>query len=216
MVGAPTYAGFNAAYQNTLPAIDALTQLHPDDPRCEPFMQTLRDGLAVMEQHTEEMVNMLYEVDVYMAPSTAQSVAGFNPQEALAHVSDLFHVRRSTHPELPSRATGEARGVCRLHLRRDHAARVCDKLAQTGCGGARAQARDGRPCRFVGEFWLRTTTAGLSSGRPAQCSLRIAGWYPPVLPHAPGGTGRPTQVLHPRYHQACSCAQCPRCSSRLR
>ena len=38
------------------------------------------------------MMNMLYEVDVYMTPSSVQNAAGFNPQEALTHVSDLFHV----------------------------------------------------------------------------------------------------------------------------
>lgn len=56
-------------------------------------MQMLRHGLDGMEEQTQAMMNMLYEVDVYMAPSTVQNAAGFNPQEALAHVSDLFHVR---------------------------------------------------------------------------------------------------------------------------
>ena len=80
-------------YQRTLPAVDLLATLHVDDPQCEPLLQTLREGLTAMEGYTEQMVNMLYEVDVYMAPSTTKSAAGFNPQEALAHVSDLFHVR---------------------------------------------------------------------------------------------------------------------------
>ncbi|WFC95496.1 hypothetical protein MBRA1_002144 [Malassezia brasiliensis] len=83
--------GFNNVYQQTLPAVDALAPLHPDDPQCEPLLQVLRDGLTAMEGHTEQMVNMLYEVDVYLAPSATQSAAGFNPQEALSHVSDLFH-----------------------------------------------------------------------------------------------------------------------------
>lgn len=97
MVGASAYAGFNNIYQQTLPAVDALAPLHPDDPQCEPPLQVLREGLAAMEGYTEQMVNMLYEVDVYMAPSATQSAAGFNPQEALAHVSDLFHVRCPRH-----------------------------------------------------------------------------------------------------------------------
>ncbi|WFD00753.1 hypothetical protein MYAM1_003505 [Malassezia yamatoensis] len=84
--------GFNDAYQKTLPAADALGSLHVDDQQCEPLLQCLRDGLTAMEGYTEQMVNMLYEVDVYMAPSAAQSAAGFNPQEALSHISDLFHV----------------------------------------------------------------------------------------------------------------------------
>lgn len=92
-------------YQQTLPAVDALAPLHPDDPQCEPLLQVLRDGLTAMEGHTEQMVNMLYEVDVYLAPSTTQSAAGFNPQEALSHVSDLFHVRRRAARRLTARAT---------------------------------------------------------------------------------------------------------------
>lgn len=56
-------------------------------------MQVLRQGLEAMEAQTSQMIDMLYQVDVYMAPSTVQNAAGFNPQEALSHVSELFHVR---------------------------------------------------------------------------------------------------------------------------
>ncbi|PKI82305.1 hypothetical protein MVES_003782 [Malassezia vespertilionis] len=83
--------GFQHVYQQMLPVVDAVAQLHPDDEQCEPYVRIIRDGLMAMEQHTEEMVNMLYNVDVLTAPSATQSVAGFNPQEALAHISDLFH-----------------------------------------------------------------------------------------------------------------------------
>ncbi|WFD32039.1 hypothetical protein MSPP1_003081 [Malassezia sp. CBS 17886] len=83
--------GFNDAYQRTLPAVHALEQLPPDDAQCEQWLQVLRDGITAMEARTGEMMGMLYEVDVYMAPSTTQLAAGFNPQEALAHVSNLFH-----------------------------------------------------------------------------------------------------------------------------
>ena len=70
-----------------------LEHVPSESPEAESCMQALRDGLASMETYTGEMMNMLYEVDVYMAPSAAQSAAGFNPQEALSHVSDVFHVR---------------------------------------------------------------------------------------------------------------------------
>lgn len=130
-------------YQQTLPAVDALATLHPDDPQCEPYMQVLREGLTAMEERTEQMVNMLYEVDVYMAPSAAQSAAGFNPQEALSHVSDLFHVRVSSHPELPSRAAGQALAAGRLYVRGDWRAAVCRAVAHARRGAAGAQARDG-------------------------------------------------------------------------
>ena len=88
---------FRKAYEQTLPAIDALEYILPDganaEAHIEACMQVLRNGLTSMEQCTTNMMNMLYEVDVYMAPSTVQNAAGFNPQEALSHVSDLFHVR---------------------------------------------------------------------------------------------------------------------------
>ena len=88
---------FRKAYEQTLPAIDALDYVPPDgmntEAHIEACMQVLRNGLTSMEQCTTNMMNMLYEVDVYMAPSTVQNAAGFNPQEALSHVSDLFHVR---------------------------------------------------------------------------------------------------------------------------
>lgn len=56
-------------------------------------MQVLRQGLEAMENETSKMIDMLYQVDVYMTPSAVQNAAGFNPQEALSHVSELFHVR---------------------------------------------------------------------------------------------------------------------------
>ncbi|KAL4402794.1 hypothetical protein ACI68E_000568 [Malassezia pachydermatis] len=87
--------GFQQAYERTLPAIHSLETLPSDDPRTEACMQMLRHGLDGMEEQTQAMMNMLYEVDVYMAPSTVQNAAGFNPQEALAHVSDLFHSYQS-------------------------------------------------------------------------------------------------------------------------
>ncbi|WFD07940.1 hypothetical protein MVES1_003309 [Malassezia vespertilionis] len=95
--GARLMPGFQHVYQQMLPVVDAVAQLHPDDEQCEPYVRIIRDGLMAMEQHTEEMVNMLYNVDVLTAPSATQSVAGFNPQEALAHISDLFHVRTPTY-----------------------------------------------------------------------------------------------------------------------
>lgn len=65
-------------------------------------MQVLRQGLEAMEAQTSQMIDMLYQVDVYMAPSAVQNAAGFNPQEALSHVSELFHVGIAHSPaELP-------------------------------------------------------------------------------------------------------------------
>lgn len=65
----------------------------------------LREGLARMESYTTEMMDMLYEVDVYMTPSASQLSAGFNPQEALSHISDLFHVRARCYSYTDYRAT---------------------------------------------------------------------------------------------------------------
>ena len=87
-----SHAEFRSAYEHTLPAIDALEQLPYNEAHVEVCMDVLRQGLASMEQSTSKMMNMLYEVDVYMTPSSVQNAAGFNPQEALTHVSDLFHV----------------------------------------------------------------------------------------------------------------------------
>ena len=87
-----SHAEFRSAYERTLPAIDALEQLPYNEAHVEACMDVLRQGLASMEQSTSKMMNMLYEVDVYMTPSSVQNAAGFNPQEALTHVSDLFHV----------------------------------------------------------------------------------------------------------------------------
>ena len=87
-----SHAEFRSAYEHTLPAIDALEQLPYNEAHVEACMDALRQGLASMEQSTSKMMNMLYEVDVYMTPSSVQNAAGFNPQEALTHVSDLFHV----------------------------------------------------------------------------------------------------------------------------
>lgn len=86
-----SHAEFRSAYEHTLPAIDALEQLPYNEAHVEACMDVLRQGLASMEQSTSKMMNMLYEVDVYMTPSSVQNAAGFNPQEALTHVSDLFH-----------------------------------------------------------------------------------------------------------------------------
>ena len=64
---------FRKAYEQTLPAIDALEYILPDganaEAHIEACMQVLRNGLTSMEQCTTNMMNMLYEVDVYMAPS---------------------------------------------------------------------------------------------------------------------------------------------------
>ena len=87
-----SHAEFRSAYEHTLPAIDALEQLPYNEAHVEACMDVLRQGLASMEQSTSKMMNMLYEVDVCMTPSSVQNAAGFNPQEALTHVSDLFHV----------------------------------------------------------------------------------------------------------------------------
>ena len=74
---------FQDAYQRTIPAISSLEVLSPEDPRAESCMQVLREGLEAMEAQTTQMIDMLYQVDVYLAPSTVQNAAGFNPQEAL-------------------------------------------------------------------------------------------------------------------------------------
>lgn len=101
---------FRKAYEQTLPAIDALEYILPDganaEAHIEACMQVLRNGLTSMEQCTTNMMNMLYEVDVYMAPSTVQNAAGFNPQEA------VYTLALTACIELSVRVAIKARGTC--------------------------------------------------------------------------------------------------------
>lgn len=43
-----------------------------------------------MESCITEMTDLLYRVDVFMAPSSMPYMHSFNPQAALTHVSDIF------------------------------------------------------------------------------------------------------------------------------
>lgn len=80
-------------YQETLPHIDAVQGISPDTPAAEAHFAVLREGLAHMEAVVTEMTDLLYRYDVYLAPSINPQMHSFNPQLALAHVSEIFNVR---------------------------------------------------------------------------------------------------------------------------
>ncbi|WFD36425.1 hypothetical protein MCUN1_003304 [Malassezia cuniculi] len=82
---------FNEIHQATLPHIDALLGIQPDTPAAEEHHAVLREGLAHMESVTNEMTELLYRYEVYLAPNTTPNMHSFNPQQALAHVSDIFN-----------------------------------------------------------------------------------------------------------------------------
>lgn len=81
---------FNEIYQQTLPHVDALCGIPADTPAAEAHHAALREALAYMESCITEMTDLLYRVDVFMAPSAVPHMHSFNPQAALSHVSDIF------------------------------------------------------------------------------------------------------------------------------
>lgn len=58
----------------------------------EGLLSLIRDNLGNMETCVEEMMNLLYQADVYLSDPSTQLRAGFNPKEALDHVSAAVHV----------------------------------------------------------------------------------------------------------------------------
>lgn len=64
--------------------------------QAEILLGQLRIALSLMEQCVGEMMNMLYNVDLFLTTPTTSGVGGKDPKAALEHVSDLFHVSDSS------------------------------------------------------------------------------------------------------------------------
>ncbi len=62
------------------------------DEQAEPVLDFLRQKLQLLERAVEEMMNLVYQVDVYLSDPSTQLKAGFNPKEALDHVGAVVHV----------------------------------------------------------------------------------------------------------------------------
>ncbi|PWN50552.1 hypothetical protein IE53DRAFT_387129 [Violaceomyces palustris] len=76
----------------SLEALFSNQQGTPSEDEVERHLSALRDSLNVMEQYVGEMMSMLYQVDVFLSDPSTTLRAGFNPKEALGHVSELFHM----------------------------------------------------------------------------------------------------------------------------
>ncbi|KDN49188.1 hypothetical protein K437DRAFT_267449 [Tilletiaria anomala UBC 951] len=96
--------GFRQVHQASLPLIPNLQQTYhqvqgswtPEiENYAEDIFSKIRDILQHMEKTVEEMMNLLYQVDIYLSDSTTQLAAGFNPKEALDHVSASVHSYQS-------------------------------------------------------------------------------------------------------------------------
>ncbi|PWN87147.1 hypothetical protein FA10DRAFT_269752 [Acaromyces ingoldii] len=96
---------FDATHSQTLGPLQTLVELlgvAPDSlesdeptPALETCLSALRDGLDRMEACVSQMMQLLYHVDVFLAQPKVQGVSGMDPQEALGHVSELFHTYQS-------------------------------------------------------------------------------------------------------------------------
>lgn len=89
---------FTSAHSHSVPIVQSLQALlhiqsSPPEEHVEQHLSAVRDDLDRMETSVGEMMSMLYEVDVFLAQPETVLRAGFNPKEALSHVSELFHVR---------------------------------------------------------------------------------------------------------------------------
>ena len=62
------------------------------EPQLESLLTVVRDALSNMERCVEEMFGLLYQVDIFLSQPTTQLAAGFNPKQALEHVSASVHV----------------------------------------------------------------------------------------------------------------------------
>ncbi|CAD6889989.1 unnamed protein product [Tilletia controversa] len=98
---------FTTAHAQTIPPVLSLQQAyHQSNSQSQPLSEDLieqhlspvRDGLMRMEGAINEMVALLFHIDVFMN-SDADAGHGpqlwtgrFDPKEALGHVSDLFHM----------------------------------------------------------------------------------------------------------------------------
>lgn len=201
-----SHAEFRSAYERTLPAIDALEQLPHNEAHVEACIDVLRQGLASMEQSTSKMMNMLYEVDVYMTPSSVQNAAGFNPQEALTHVSDLFHVGSACRHSHIRRVIKQNFWPSERHWR---TIRAKTYLYQNlPHNGARLKLYN----KDSSKAWMTWLTcwpslakifstqmsikprASIYTEQPVPRSHQTEDWYPQDHLHAQGGTAHPIQV----------------------
>lgn len=99
---------FDETHRHTLPVVDQLSAAiqqsgTTDDARAETCLAHLRAALEHMEQSVQEMMGMLYNVDVFLAEPMQAGVSSKDPRAALEHISDSFHVSAT--------ADGAARGT---------------------------------------------------------------------------------------------------------
>ncbi|KAE8218809.1 hypothetical protein CF319_g7382 [Tilletia indica] len=99
---------FASAHAQTIPPVLSLQQnFHQAQAQSqnlpeefiEKHLGIVRDGLMVMEGAINEMIALLFQIDIFMTDPSSDSgetpqllAGGFNPKEALGHVSDLFHM----------------------------------------------------------------------------------------------------------------------------
>ncbi|GAA5987679.1 hypothetical protein JCM5350_008065 [Sporobolomyces pararoseus] len=57
----------------------------------EESLQSIREGLAKMEQDVELLKQLLFEADLFLSTPSLALQHGLNPKEALQHVSSLYH-----------------------------------------------------------------------------------------------------------------------------
>ncbi|KAK0536957.1 hypothetical protein OC842_001807 [Tilletia horrida] len=117
---------FAAAHAQTLPPVLSLQQAHHQasasqqalpEPFVEQHLEAVREGLLRMEGAVNEMVALLFKIDIFMTADEAEGAGqavpvlttSFNPREALGHVSDLFHMY---HAELLAKRESLADLTC--------------------------------------------------------------------------------------------------------
>lgn len=91
---------FDQTHAHTLPSLQTLvsTLSSPSTSSGDPSeeverqLTTLRQSLVRMEQCVEEMMSMLYNVDLFMDRPQEKTAGGKDPKTALEHISELFHV----------------------------------------------------------------------------------------------------------------------------
>ncbi|KAK0545465.1 hypothetical protein OC846_004427 [Tilletia horrida] len=97
-------SAFADAHAHTVRAVLSLQQhYHQAAPNplpeniVEMHLDPVRNGLLLMEGAVNEMISLVFQIDVFKNDTSADGhapiiAAGFDPKEALGHVSDLFHM----------------------------------------------------------------------------------------------------------------------------
>ncbi|KAL9937648.1 hypothetical protein V8E36_003193 [Tilletia maclaganii] len=98
---------FASAHAQTIPPVLALQQAYHQaqsqsqvlsEDLAESYLSVVRDGLMLMEGAVNEMIALVFQIDIFKAGPDADEDApaflrgNFDPKEALDTVSDLFHM----------------------------------------------------------------------------------------------------------------------------